>query len=610
MAGGNGLHIASLPFELIEMIAADPQLSLDDVKALMLTCRRLNGTVRNSNHVWKYQFFRTWPNMAYIYQKQERQVKDWYLEMQASMQLRKEIIQQLALISPKYYYRDDISYSAFANFDRLCDEGTHVMAYYFIIDELIRFINLVDERRTTQLTLAYYAKKVIRHLVQKSIEVEWEKFMKLPPSKQLLEIAATLVAQWTQPTQIITYEYISSMLDDIADRAMETLKIRHPKHPIFSTSQEVLDHWKNHNIDDNQWSLSENQQILAVLSEVMFVRLHFRGDRESYYLVKTSLINKVLEFKYGVPLTLAIIYESVGRRLGIKCEPVNFPTHFLLRWKETYKRVPNPSKIENYYVDVFSGGHFLTYRNCPRIAPIAGVVRCPHEEVMQNVASAKQVIERMASNIETAARSRSYRCGSSTKLRSAFELLHMLKPKDTGVILHIARYYMLYKMDLSKFIKILTDIKQNSELVSRGPATNILKLLQDYEIRIKNEGEYKMIIKKRRDGMRHTIGAIMEHTPNHELCVIIGWEWRRDIHSHEFKEVLFYQILTDEMMKWTLEECLSPVENPRWIENYDIGRYFNEFKGTHYVPVEEFSIEYPEDAAVRDQYIARTYRAS
>ena len=43
---------------------------------------------------------------------------------------------------------------------------------------------------------------------------------------------------------------------------------------------------------------------------------------------------QVLETKKGIPISLCIIYSCVARRLGVVCEPVSFPTQFLLRWME------------------------------------------------------------------------------------------------------------------------------------------------------------------------------------------------------------------------------------------------------------------------------------
>jgi F-box protein 21 len=47
-----------------------------------------------------------------------------------------------------------------------------------------------------------------------------------------------------------------------------------------------------------------------------------------------DLILQVLQSKEGIPITLCIVYHEIAKRLGVNCEPVGFPQHFLLKWKE------------------------------------------------------------------------------------------------------------------------------------------------------------------------------------------------------------------------------------------------------------------------------------
>lgn len=57
----------------------------------------------------------------------------------------------------------------------------------------------------------------------------------------------------------------------------------------------------------------------------------FGGDAQRYYEADNSLIDRVLATKRGIPITLAIVYLEVAERVGLRCEGVNFPGHFLLR---------------------------------------------------------------------------------------------------------------------------------------------------------------------------------------------------------------------------------------------------------------------------------------
>lgn len=43
---------------------------------------------------------------------------------------------------------------------------------------------------------------------------------------------------------------------------------------------------------------------------------------------------QVLARKTGIPITMSIVYMSLAHRLGVVCVPLNFPSHFLLKWQE------------------------------------------------------------------------------------------------------------------------------------------------------------------------------------------------------------------------------------------------------------------------------------
>ena len=57
----------------------------------------------------------------------------------------------------------------------------------------------------------------------------------------------------------------------------------------------------------------------------------FRGNHEDYYTPENSFINRVLERKLGIPISLAVVYIEVARRAGVRAAGVGFPGHFLVR---------------------------------------------------------------------------------------------------------------------------------------------------------------------------------------------------------------------------------------------------------------------------------------
>src|SRR5690606_3987612 len=82
--------------------------------------------------------------------------------------------------------------------------------------------------------------------------------------------------------------------------------------------------------------LSEESAPPVVLQEVgrvLFEEEGFRGNAEAYYDPRNSFLNDVLDRRLGIPLTLSIVYLEVSWRLGLPVEGVNFPNHFLVRYR-------------------------------------------------------------------------------------------------------------------------------------------------------------------------------------------------------------------------------------------------------------------------------------
>lgn len=73
--------------------------------------------------------------------------------------------------------------------------------------------------------------------------------------------------------------------------------------------------------------------VLQEVLETLFVRRRLRGNTDAYYDPRNSFLNDVLDRGLGIPLTLSIVLLEVGWRLGLPLEGVNFPGHFLVRYK-------------------------------------------------------------------------------------------------------------------------------------------------------------------------------------------------------------------------------------------------------------------------------------
>jgi len=89
------------------------------------------------------------------------------------------------------------------------------------------------------------------------------------------------------------------------------------------------------------------------LVEFLSVQRRFRGNQDDYYDRRNSFLNEVLERRTGIPITLAVVYVEVARRLGLDVRGVGFPGHFLVKH-------PGSSDL---IIDPFFG-QILSVRDC------------------------------------------------------------------------------------------------------------------------------------------------------------------------------------------------------------------------------------------------------
>lgn len=81
---------------------------------------------------------------------------------------------------------------------------------------------------------------------------------------------------------------------------------------------------------------------LVVMREVirtLFEQERLLGNKESYHDPRNSFLNDVLDRQLGNPVALGIILLEVGWRLDLPLEGVNFPGHFLVRYRGAAERL-------------------------------------------------------------------------------------------------------------------------------------------------------------------------------------------------------------------------------------------------------------------------------
>ena len=122
--------------------------------------------------------------------------------------------------------------------------------------------------------------------------------------------------------------------DDQINLAKAALMVAREEYPQLPEERylgqlDVLAEETRDRLDDENAHLVILQELLGTL----YNRHEFRGNKEAYYDPRNSFLNDVIDGRLGIPLTLGMVVLEVGWRLGLPLEGVNFPGHFLVRFK-------------------------------------------------------------------------------------------------------------------------------------------------------------------------------------------------------------------------------------------------------------------------------------
>jgi len=148
-----------------------------------------------------------------------------------------------------------------------------------------------------------------------------------------------------------------------------------------------------HRVEARIMDIDDAAQTIAALNHVLFQQAGLRGNREDYYDPRNSFLNDVLDRGLGIPITLALIYMEVGRRLGFPLFGVGMPGHFLLKHYDIDGR--------ETLIDCFNGGDILTAQDCQRrLDEIYSGQMTLRPEFLFAV-SRRQILTRILSNLKT-----------------------------------------------------------------------------------------------------------------------------------------------------------------------------------------------------------------
>jgi len=91
------------------------------------------------------------------------------------------------------------------------------------------------------------------------------------------------------------------------------------------------------------------------ISYYFFKKYGFRGNKADYYNPDNSFIDRVLETRKGIPITLSVIFMLIAKRLNLPVTGVPMPAHFILKFDNGNDEI---------FFDPFYQGRIYSRREC------------------------------------------------------------------------------------------------------------------------------------------------------------------------------------------------------------------------------------------------------
>jgi len=95
-----------------------------------------------------------------------------------------------------------------------------------------------------------------------------------------------------------------------------------------------------------------DEEKLAAIKRYLFVENGFHGGRNDFFHQANNLLDRVIDDREGMPITLCVLYMELGRRIGLPIEGVGLPGRFVVRYRSR--------KGETMLIDVFEKAELLS----------------------------------------------------------------------------------------------------------------------------------------------------------------------------------------------------------------------------------------------------------
>jgi len=132
---------------------------------------------------------------------------------------------------------------------------------------------------------------------------------------------------------------------------------------------------------------ASGEEAVKTLNRYLFTEQGFRGNTRNYYEAENSYLNRVIDRRTGIPISLSVVYLLIGQRLELPVFGIGMPGHFLVKFDSDRYKV---------FIDCFNAGALLTEKDCARFLMQAGY---GFEERYLQRSNTAAVLNRMLKNL-------------------------------------------------------------------------------------------------------------------------------------------------------------------------------------------------------------------
>lgn len=160
--------------------------------------------------------------------------------------------------------------------------------------------------------------------------------------------------------------------------------------------------------------------LVSAIDHELFTVQGFHPNTSNYSDAENSYLDRVLAARTGIPITLSLVYMEVSQRVGLRCDGIGYPGHFIVRCG---------SPEEPLYVDPFQQGARLDREELLANLRSARLGGASPESFLAAV-TRRQLLQRMLNNLHMIFRD----ARDLTRWRMVVELLLVIEPWNAALV--------------------------------------------------------------------------------------------------------------------------------------------------------------------------------